>query len=54
MDSRNASHSICHDTLPHYRYPHAEPAVCRGFHDDRYVAPPFADWAIHAAESGPL
>ena len=26
---------VCHDTLPHGRYPHALPAVCRGF-ADRY------------------
>lgn len=26
---------ICHDTLPHYLYPHAKPAICRGF-ADRY------------------
>jgi len=29
---------ICHDTLPHYRHPHAQPAICRGFHD-RYTTP---------------
>ena len=26
---------ICHSTLPHYRYPDAKPAICRGF-ADRY------------------
>ncbi|WP_433388640.1 hypothetical protein [Micromonospora sp. KLBMP9576] len=26
---------ICHDTLPHYLYPQAKPAICRGF-ADRY------------------
>ncbi|MEU6022591.1 HAD domain-containing protein [Micromonospora sp. NPDC047134] len=32
---RNESFIVCHDTLPHYRYPDAEPAICRGF-ADRY------------------
>jgi hypothetical protein len=27
---------VCHSTLPHYRYPHAKPAICRGF-ADRYT-----------------
>ncbi|MFG1888102.1 hypothetical protein ACGFIR_09560 [Micromonospora sp. NPDC049051] len=26
---------VCHDTLPHYLYPEASPAICRGF-ADRY------------------
>jgi hypothetical protein len=26
---------VCHSTLPHYRYPRAQPAICRGF-ADRY------------------
>ncbi|MER7894278.1 hypothetical protein ABTX15_31175 [Micromonospora sp. NPDC094482] len=26
---------VCHDTLPHYKYPNAKPAICRGF-ADRY------------------
>lgn len=26
---------VCHSTLPHYRYPEARPAICRGF-ADRY------------------
>ncbi|MEV4465131.1 hypothetical protein AB0J51_16070 [Micromonospora echinofusca] len=26
---------VCHDTLPHYLYPQAKPAICRGF-ADRY------------------
>ncbi|QGN49800.1 hypothetical protein GKC29_25225 [Micromonospora sp. WMMC415] len=26
---------ICHDTLPHYKDPEVEPAICRGF-ADRY------------------
>ncbi|MDG4760355.1 hypothetical protein [Micromonospora sp. WMMD710] len=29
------SYIICHDTLPHYQYPQAKPAICRGF-ADRY------------------
>ncbi|MFB9854488.1 hypothetical protein ACFFMR_29320 [Micromonospora andamanensis] len=29
------SYIICHDTLPHYLYPQAKPAICRGF-ADRY------------------
>jgi hypothetical protein len=24
---------ICHDTLPYGQYPHARPAICRGFFD---------------------
>ena len=32
------SYIICHDTLPYHRYPHARPAICRGFHD-RYTTP---------------
>jgi hypothetical protein len=27
---------ICHDTLPHHRYPDAKPAICRGFYQ-RYT-----------------
>jgi hypothetical protein len=27
------SYIICHDTLPYGRYPHAAPAVCRGFYN---------------------
>jgi hypothetical protein len=26
---------VCHSTLPHYKHPEAEPAICRGF-ADRY------------------
>jgi len=26
---------VCHSTLPHFRYPEAQPAICRGF-ADRY------------------
>ncbi|MDH6466074.1 hypothetical protein M2302_006280 [Micromonospora sp. A200] len=26
---------VCHSTLPHYRHPDAQPAICRGF-ADRY------------------
>jgi hypothetical protein len=26
---------VCHSTLPHFRYPDAKPAICRGF-ADRY------------------
>jgi hypothetical protein len=26
---------VCHSTLPHFRYPQAQPAICRGF-ADRY------------------
>ncbi|MEV6374843.1 hypothetical protein [Micromonospora musae] len=29
------SYIVCHDTLPHYLYPQAKPAICRGF-ADRY------------------
>ncbi|MEU8332196.1 hypothetical protein AB0J14_35305 [Micromonospora arborensis] len=32
---RRKSFIVCHNTLPHYRYPDAEPAICRGF-ADRY------------------
>ena len=27
---------VCHSTLPHYRYPDVQPAICRGF-ADRYT-----------------
>jgi hypothetical protein len=27
---------VCHETLPHHRYPDAKPAVCRGFYQ-RYT-----------------
>ncbi|GIG86938.1 hypothetical protein Pen02_18740 [Plantactinospora endophytica] len=26
---------VCHDTLPHHKYPQVKPAICRGF-ADRY------------------
>lgn len=29
------SYIVCHSTLPHYLYPDAQPAICRGF-ADRY------------------
>ncbi|MGW5079514.1 hypothetical protein [Micromonospora echinospora] len=32
---REESFIVCHDTLPHYLYPEASPAICRGF-ADRY------------------
>ncbi|MEV0811214.1 hypothetical protein [Micromonospora sp. NPDC050200] len=32
---RRESFIICHDSLPHYLYPEAKPAICRGF-ADRY------------------
>ncbi|MGW3607799.1 hypothetical protein [Micromonospora sp. NPDC005161] len=32
---RRESFIICHDSLPHYLYPEARPAICRGF-ADRY------------------
>ncbi|SCL17733.1 HAD domain-containing protein [Micromonospora inyonensis] len=32
---RNESFIVCHDTLPHHRYPDVKPAICRGF-ADRY------------------
>jgi hypothetical protein len=31
----NGGYVICHSTLPHYRYPNVQPAICRGF-ADRY------------------
>jgi hypothetical protein len=35
-DTRAAeSYIVCHSTLPHYLYPDAQPAICRGF-TDRY------------------
>ncbi|RKN22065.1 hypothetical protein D7147_04845 [Micromonospora musae] len=27
------SYIVCHDTLPHYLYPRAKPAICRSFAD---------------------
>jgi hypothetical protein len=30
------SYIVCHSTLPHFRYPEAKPAICRGF-ADRYT-----------------
>lgn len=32
---RDESFIVCHDTLPHHRYPDVKPAICRGF-ADRY------------------
>ncbi|MGC4885757.1 hypothetical protein [Micromonospora sp. DT227] len=32
---RRQTFIVCHNTLPHYLYPDAEPAICRGF-ADRY------------------
>ncbi|MFJ6199130.1 hypothetical protein [Micromonospora sp. NPDC092111] len=32
---RQESYIVCHSTLPHYLYPDAKPAICRGF-ADRY------------------